>query len=91
MKKILNILQLIDQFFANIIIKIIQIYQHTISPDHSHGGKAMPFVGCKFYPSCSEYGIQTLKKRGFLLGFPRVVWRILRCHPWAKGGVDRPL
>jgi len=86
----MKILKILDKFLAHIIIWLIKFYQKTISPDHSHHGKSMPFHGCKFYPSCSEYGILTLKKRGFLLGLFPMIWRVLRCHPWSHGGIDMP-
>ena len=43
---------------------------------------------CKFYPSCSEYSIQALKKHGFLLGFLLTLKRIFRCRPGRHGGYD---
>ncbi len=51
-----------------------------------------PFLGksCRFYPSCSDYAIQSLEKRG-LRAFPSILWRLLRCGPWSRGGVDFPL
>ncbi len=86
----MNFIKKTDNFIAHIIIWFIKVYQKTISPDHSHKGKSMPFSGCKFYPSCSEYGILTLKKKGFLFGLFPMIWRVLRCHPWSKGGIDFP-
>jgi putative membrane protein insertion efficiency factor len=86
----MKIFRKIDQLFARFIILLIKIYQQTISPDHSVQGEANPFHGCKFYPSCSEYGILTFKKKGFCVGIFFVIWRVCRCNPWNKGGVDMP-
>lgn len=43
---------------------------------------------CKFYPSCSEYGLEALQRHGALRGSWLIVRRIARCHPWSLGGVD---
>lgn len=45
---------------------------------------------CRFYPSCSEYAAQAMEKNGLVVGSMQAAWRILRCGPWSKGGVDRP-
>lgn len=63
-----------------ILIVLIKFYQKFISP----------FLGknCRFYPTCSCYGIEALEKHGFLKGFYLTSKRILRCNPFSKGGVD---
>ena len=43
---------------------------------------------CRFYPSCSEYGIQAVRSHGGLLGLKFSLSRILRCHPFNRGGFD---
>ncbi len=49
-----------------------------------------PFLGyrCRFHPSCSNYGLEAFERYGFLRGLALVVYRLLRCQPLAKGGVD---
>ena len=61
-------------------IGAIRIYQWTLRP----------FIGanCRFEPSCSEYAIGALRAHGPLKGTLLALWRILRCNPWSKGGVD---
>jgi hypothetical protein len=51
-----------------------------------------PFLGgrCRFEPSCSEYSILAFKRHGFVKGCGLSVWRICRCQPLSKGGVDYP-
>ena len=63
-----------------IIEKIIKFYQKYISP---LSGKH-----CRFYPTCSEYSILSLKKYGALKGGIKSIYRILRCNPFNKGGID---
>ncbi len=43
---------------------------------------------CIYYPTCSEYTKQALNKYGFVRGSLKGIFRILRCNPFAKGGVD---
>jgi putative membrane protein insertion efficiency factor len=43
---------------------------------------------CKYYPSCSEYAAQAITKFGILRGLVLAGWRLLRCNPWSRGGVD---
>jgi len=67
------------------MISLIRLYQHTLSP----------LIGkqCRFAPTCSQYFIDALRSRGVLCGTAMGLWRILRCHPFSKGGydpVDRP-
>jgi len=69
----------------------IGLYQKLFSPDHSFWGKYIyPRGFCRFYPSCSEYGKQSIKKYGFFKGVTKSIWRIVRCNPWSKGGEDKP-
>ncbi len=79
-----------DHLLASITIRVIKLYQHTISPDHSDLGKAHPHTGCKFYPSCSQYARMSLEQKGFFRSILKIIWRILRCNPWSEGGVDFP-
>ena len=84
MKKIIKI-------FKYPILWLIRFYQKFFSADHSFWAKwFFPHGYCKYHPSCSEYGYQVIKKRGILVGIPKTIWRILRCNPWNKGGVDLP-
>ena len=66
-----------------VFILLIKGYQKFISPLLKQGG-----VNCKYYPSCSEYMKQAIEKYGCLKGIYLGMKRILRCHPFAKGGYD---
>lgn len=63
-----------------ILLGLIKVYQLTISP--------MRGQVCRFYPSCSHFGYESVRIHGGLKGSLLTAWRILRCHPWAKGGID---
>ena len=67
---------------------MIRFYQATLSPDHGPAKHKFPHGYCKFYPTCSEYGYESLKRHGFVKGWMYALWRIVRCNPWTKGGVD---
>jgi uncharacterized protein len=43
---------------------------------------------CKYHPSCSQYAIDAFKEFGLLKGAVLAAWRLLRCNPWSRGGVD---
>ena len=50
-----------------------------------------PFLGagsCKYHPSCSQYAIDAYKEFGLFKGTVLAGWRLLRCNPWSRGGVD---
>lgn len=66
---------------ARVLVGPIRAYQRVISP----------LLGprCRFYPSCSEYAVQSIQRHGPLQGLYLAARRILRCHPWNAGGVDR--
>jgi putative membrane protein insertion efficiency factor len=51
-----------------------------------------PWLGgrCRFHPSCSQYGLLAIRKHGAWRGGWLTVWRILRCQPLSKGGIDFP-
>ena len=64
------------------IVSIIRFYQKFISP--------ILGSNCRFYPSCSEYFIQSVKNCGIFKGTFLGIYRILRCNPFSKGGIDEP-
>lgn len=43
---------------------------------------------CRFYPTCSQYALDAIKKYGVLKGGIMALWRILRCNPFNPGGYD---
>ena len=43
---------------------------------------------CKYYPTCSQYGLEAIEKYGAFKGGLLAVWRILRFNPFSKGGYD---
>ncbi len=72
-----------------VLLQLIQIYQKTFSPDHS-GNQLNPNIGCRFYPTCSEYAKLSIQKYPLYKALPKSLYRILRCNPFSKGGIDNP-
>ena len=65
--------RMLDKIFSNILIRLLKFYQICISP-------LFPRV-CRFYPTCSEYAILSIKKYGIYLGIKKTYHRLLRCRP----------
>jgi putative membrane protein insertion efficiency factor len=65
-------------------IALVLAYQRLVSPllPRPAGGR------CKYHPSCSQYAIDALREFGLLRGLLLAAWRLLRCNPWSRGGVD---
>ncbi|MBR5236722.1 MAG: membrane protein insertion efficiency factor YidD [Clostridia bacterium] len=62
------------------LIFLIHLYQRYIS--------LLKKPSCRFYPTCSQYAIEAITKKGALRGSWLAFCRILKCHPFHKGGYD---
>jgi len=63
-----------------LLIGFVQAWRALISPLYGDV--------CKYYPSCSAYGLEALRVHGAFRGSAMTVWRVLRCNPWSDGGFD---
>lgn len=74
------------------VYRIIQtgffVYRRTLSPDHGPGKIVFGNTNCIFFPSCSVYAEEAIRRYGFLKGIGLALGRISRCHPWSAGGYD---
>jgi uncharacterized protein len=59
---------------------VLRVYKRWISP-------VFP-PSCRYVPTCSEYAMEAVERYGAWRGGALAVWRILRCHPLAAGGLD---
>lgn len=75
-----RILRQVGRLLALPLIGLIRFYQLAISP--------LTPPTCRYYPSCSAYAVTSLQRFGPIKGTWLAVRRLLRCHPWAPGGVD---
>jgi putative membrane protein insertion efficiency factor len=64
----------------NCAVVILRGYRAGISPLYGDV--------CRYYPSCSRYTLEAIQEYGVIRGTALGAWRILRCNPWSKGGVD---
>ena len=62
-------------------IAIVRAYRLVVSP-------FLPPNTCKYHPSCSQYALDAFREHGFVRGIVLTGWRLLRCNPWSRGGVD---
>ena len=70
------------------VLKLIRIYQKTLSFDHGWPKIFYPNGYCRFHPTCSEYGYQAIEKYGVVKGGFLAMARVFRCNPFNKGGND---
>lgn len=74
-----------DAFGARAAVSAIDAYRANVSP------RLRSVVTCRFVPSCSQYGRESILKHGLLVGGARTIVRLARCGPWTKmGTVDLP-
>ena len=73
----------VRQLPAQAAIGLVYVYRFTF-------GQLVPVGTCKYHPSCSQYALDALRKYGLLRGTALTCWRLLRCNPWSRGGVDYP-
>ncbi len=69
----------------SVLLTTIKIYKKVLSPVLHY---LIPGSGCRFYPTCSVYSHQAIKKYGVIKGSSKGIKRILKCHPFNSGGYD---
>jgi len=63
-----------------LLVVAVRLYRSTLSG--VLGGQ------CRFYPSCSHYAEDAIRAHGAIRGVALATWRVLRCNPFGKGGID---
>ncbi len=63
-----------------LLIALIQFYKYAVSP-------YLPNA-CRYTPTCSEYGMEALRKHGSIKGFWLTLKRFISCNPWGGHGYD---
>ncbi|NLH47935.1 MAG: membrane protein insertion efficiency factor YidD [Myxococcales bacterium] len=71
---------LVLRWLTRLSAGMIRFYQRAISP----------YLGnnCRYRPTCSQYALEALQIHGLIRGWGLALWRLLRCHPFARGGDD---
>lgn len=65
---------------GSLLVRLVQGYQLLLSP--------LLIPSCRFYPTCSAYAVEALRRHGPLAGVRLAAVRLLKCHPFHPGGVD---
>jgi len=69
---------------TRILLALLAFYKRWLSPAlHS-----LSPGGCRYLPTCSEYASQAIATHGPLRGSALALWRLLRCNPFGRGGLD---
>jgi uncharacterized protein len=68
------------QGLKTVVLLLLRGYKWAVSP--------WLLPACRYVPTCSEYAMEAVERYGVAVGMAKTIWRLLRCHPWAKGGVD---
>lgn len=81
----------LDRYFS-VFLNLLISFQHFVIRLFVFLWRAVGFGGpsCRFYPSCSEYALLCSKKYVPPKSILKIIWRILRCNPISRGGVDLP-
>jgi putative membrane protein insertion efficiency factor len=69
-----------NQIHKTVVLLLLRAYKWAISP--------MFLPACRYMPSCSEYAMEAIDRYGVAQGSLMAIWRVMRCHPFAKGGID---
>jgi uncharacterized protein len=72
----------VKRLLIALLLAPIRAYQRWISPGFA--------PRCRYYPTCSAYAVESIRELGPLRGTILAGWRLLRCNPFSKGGVDEP-
>ena len=67
-----------------VLLALVRLYRAVLSPMH----RALFGPSCRFEPTCSAYAEEALQVHGAARGIWLAVWRLLRCQPFARGGID---
>src|SRR5579859_3490997 len=64
----------------NLLLLLLRGYRRAISP--------MLLPSCRYVPTCSDYAAEAIERHGAFRGTGLAIWRLLRCHPFVRGGFD---
>ncbi|MFD2164373.1 membrane protein insertion efficiency factor YidD [Paradesertivirga mongoliensis] len=76
----MNPIKLFKDLLSAIFLFLIKLYQYLLSP--------LLGASCRFTPTCSQYGMEAIKRHGPFKGLWLTIKRIGRCHPWGGHGHD---
>jgi putative membrane protein insertion efficiency factor len=68
------------RFPKTLLLTLLRGYKWAISP-------FLP-PACRYVPTCSDYAVEAIERHGAFRGSAMAIWRVLRCHPFVRGGYD---
>jgi putative membrane protein insertion efficiency factor len=69
-----------NQIPKTVVLLLLRTYKWAVSP--------LFLPACRYVPTCSEYAMEAVDRHGAMQGSLMALWRVLRCHPFAEGGLD---
>ncbi len=76
----INCLFTVKKIPVSLAVGLIKMYRRYISP--------LKPPTCRFYPTCSQYAVESLEKYGIIVGTCKSIIRVLKCNPFHPGGYD---
>lgn len=70
---------------TRLLLALLAFYKRWLSP----AIHTLCVGGCRFQPTCSDYAVLAIALHGPFRGSALAVWRLLRCHPFSRGGLDQ--
>ena len=70
----------VNEIPRTVVLFLLRVYKRAVSP--------LFLPACRYVPSCSEYAMEAVDRHGVARGSMMAIWRVFRCHPFAKGGID---
>ena len=70
---------------TRLLLAVLGFYRRWLSP----AVHTLSVGGCRFQPTCSEYAAVAIATHGPVRGSGLALWRLLRCHPFSRGGLDQ--
>ena len=80
-----SVLRAVHSVAVWVVLLPVHVYRATVSRAL---GWIFPRPLCRFQPTCSQYMIEAIEKKGVVVGILKGLWRIARCNPFSKGGYD---
>ena len=68
------------RYLRELVLLPLHLYRRVISPALG--------PHCRYQPSCSDYALEAVRTYGVIRGGLLAAWRVMRCNPWSRGGVD---
>ena len=68
------------EFPRSLALTLLRAYKWTISP--------LLLPACRYVPTCSQYALEAVDRYGAMRGSAMAIWRVLRCNPFSRGGID---